>query len=87
VTFGFGNFRKSDSFQLEEVVDNDSSVGLSLGAGLEFVISPRTSYFYLAAKAYFVNFADTNTTVYQAEGIPNLSGNFYTFTSGVMFTW
>ena len=87
LTFGFGSFRKSDTFQLQEVIDNDSSVGLGFGGGLEFVMSPRKSYFYLSGKLHLVNFKDTFTTTYQLEDIPDLTGQFFTFTAGVLFTW
>ncbi|NDD92191.1 hypothetical protein EBZ37_08910 [bacterium] len=87
LTFGFGGFRRSDTFQREEIVDSDSSVGLGFGGGLEFVLSPRRTYFYLAGKYHLVNFNDSYTTTYQAEGIDDLSGQFFTFTAGFLFTW
>jgi hypothetical protein len=88
LTLGFGSIRKSDTFQAEEVVSNDSSVGVSIGAGLEFVVTPRSSSFYIASKLHFVNFADTFTTLYQTDlGIEDLTGQFFTTTAGFLFTW
>jgi opacity protein-like surface antigen len=88
LTLGFGSIRKSDTFQAEEVIANDSSVGLSLGAGLEFVVTPRSSYFYVATKLHFVNFSDTFTTLYQTDlGLADLTGQFITTTAGFLFTW
>jgi opacity protein-like surface antigen len=87
LTLGFGSFQKTDRFQREETVDNDSSVGLTVGAGLEFVMSPRRSSFYISGKASSVTFKDSQTADYEAEGFPNLSGLFYTLTAGFLFTW
>jgi hypothetical protein len=87
-TLGFGSIRKSDTFQAEEVISNDSSVGISIGAGLEFVVTPRSSSFYIASKLHFVNFADTFTTLYQNDlGLEDLTGQFFSTTAGFLFTW
>ncbi len=87
LTFGFGSFTKNDRFQAQEAVDAESSFGLTLGGGLEFVLSPRRSSFYISAKAHVVNFDDTFTTIYQPEGLQDLTGTFYSFAAGVLFTW
>ena len=88
LTLGLGGFRKTDKLQAQEVIETDSSAGLSLGAGLEFVVKPRATYFYVATKLHLVTFNDTFTTKYQADlGLKDLTGQFITTTAGFLFTW
>ena len=87
LTLGLGGFRKTDKLQAQEVIETDSSAGLSLGAGLEFVVKPRATFFYVATKLHLVTFSDTSTTQYQTEGLENLAGQFITTTAGFLFTW
>ena len=69
--------------------DNDSAFGFDFGAGLEFAIAPRKSYFQLEAKGHLATFRDTYSTTYSGSpySLPDLTGLFYTVTGSVMFTW
>jgi hypothetical protein len=84
---GAGSFSKTENSQAQGTQDPDTSLGISLGLGMEFVISPRKSYFEIEAKGHLVVFKDTYTTNFQATGLPNLTGNFYTLSGSVLFTW
>ncbi|MBU6375091.1 MAG: outer membrane beta-barrel protein [Bdellovibrionales bacterium] len=87
-TLGFGNLRKSEKIEAEEAVNVDSTVALDFGAGLEFTLNPRRTYFYLSGKYHLSRFADSSTTKFQAsDGIDDLSGHLFDFTMGFLFTW
>jgi len=87
VLLGFGSFTKTENSFVQGTQDRDTSIGLSLGAGLEFVVTPRKIYFEIEGKMHLVQFKDTNTTTFQSVNIPNLNGNFYSVTGNVLFTW
>jgi hypothetical protein len=84
---GVGSYSKTENSQAQSTQDPDTSLGVCLGMGLEFVLSPRKSYFELEAKGHVVVFKDTYTTNFQVIGIQNLTGNFYTVSGSVLFTW
>lgn len=84
---GVGGYTKTQNSNQQANQDSDSSLGVSFGAGMEFTLSPRRSYFELEFKANIVTFKDTYTTIYQSVGLTNMTGNFYTATASVLFTW
>jgi hypothetical protein len=86
---GGGPISKQESLQTQNVVESDTGLGLAVGGGLEFTVSPRKIYFGVAAKYQFVTFKDTFTTEFQSENIPitDLTGGFYTLLGTVLFTW
>jgi hypothetical protein len=84
---GAGSYSITENTQAQSSQNNYTSVGICLGVGLEFVISPRKSYFELEGKGHFVTFQDTYTSVFSSVGIPNLTGNFYTVSGSILFTW
>jgi len=83
---GVGNYTKTQTTITDNVSDNDSSVGMLVGAGLEFTVSPKKVYFYLQGTFEMVTFKDTNTDIYQPQ-IADMTGNFYSFSAGMLFTW
>lgn len=83
---GGGNFSKSESNVQLESVDTDSKFGVSVGAGLEFPISHRNTYFVVEGKVHFINFEDRLTGRFQPN-IENLSGLFYMTTFHFLFTY
>lgn len=88
ILLGAGSISKTEVSQALDSTTSDSSFGLSAGGGLEFVMSPRKTYFELEAKAHFPNFTDTYTTRFKTpEGIDDLTGVFYTVTGSLLFTW
>ncbi len=86
---GAGTISKQESLRTQGVVESDTGVGLAVGGGLEFTVSPRKIYFGMAAKYQFVTFKDTYTTEFQSDSIPitDLTGGFYTLLGSVLFTW
>lgn len=87
LVLGGGSFSKTESFRDQGVVDSDTGVGLSVGAGLEFTLWPRKAYAGLSARYHMVTFKDTYTTDFTTDSLQDLTGGFYTLTGSVLFTW
>lgn len=89
VSVGVGSYSKTEVSSNGGDPDNDSSFGISFGGGLEFVVSPRKTYFLLEGKFHMLTFKDTNTGIYQSATpqVDDLNGLFYTFVGSFMFTW
>lgn len=84
---GVGNYSKTQTSNAQQTQDQDNSLGVSAGAGLEFVVNPRKVYFELEAKMNLITFKDTYTTLFQPLGLQDLTGRFYTLTGSFLFTW
>lgn len=89
---GFGAFSKSEtSTASSSDADIDSKLGFTAGAGLEFTIKPKKSYFYIEGKAHAVQFEDTTSDVLagttSSPHLADRTGFFYAFSAGVLFTW
>ncbi len=87
ILLGAGSFSKTVNSMATGTTDADSSVGVSAGVGLEFTMSPRKLYFEIEGKIHLVNFKDTFLATYQSMGLADMTGNFYTITGNVLFTW
>jgi len=91
VLVGFGTYTKAQASIQNAITDTDSHVGFAAGGGLEFVIAPRKTYFYFESKIHAATFKDTYTDALAGGGanpqLADLSGFFYTFTGGILFTW
>lgn len=87
ILVGAGSFSKTQNSNTAQTQDNDTSIGVSLGGGLEFVIDPRKLYFELEGKCHVVTFKDTFTTNFQPMGLSNLTGSFFTLTGNILLTW
>jgi hypothetical protein len=69
---------------------SENAFGINAGAGLEFTISPKKSYFNLEARLHTPRFKDNNTDAFASPangGLGNLNGYLYTFTGSILFTW
>lgn len=86
VLLGAGSFSKTETSQTQATTTPDSAFGLSFGGGLEFVMSPRKTYFALEAKVHPLTFKDTYTPDY-LPSIDDLTGVFYTVMGSILFTW
>ncbi len=84
---GAGSYSKTQTSNAQQTQDLDNSLGVSFGAGLEFAISPRKVFFAIEGKAHMATFKDTYTTNFQSAGLQDLTGNFYTVTGNILFTW
>lgn len=87
LTLGFGSYTKGETDVIAgTATDTDTTVGFSLGAGLEFALKPRKVYLQLEGKTHFARFKDTASTFFQPTA-NDMTGLFYTGTANLMFTW
>jgi len=86
---GGGSFSKTENNLSQDLSESDSTFGLSAGFGLEFTINPKKVYFFFEGRYDLMsNFKDTQTTDFEeSNGLTDLTGNFYTFVGGFLFTW
>jgi hypothetical protein len=85
---GFGSYTQAESNLEEGSNSTDTGLGLAVGAGLEFVISPKKAYLALEGRYHMVNFSDTFSTAFKtSHQVDDLTGGFYTVTASVLFTW
>lgn len=85
---GFGSYTRSQTPQLvPDATDKDSRFGVDTGAGIEFPISAKKTYFSLDGRFHWVKFKDSGYSGLDSFGIPNLNGYFYTVTGSLLFTW
>ena len=89
ISVGIGAISKSTSNNGSGSTDvtSDSTLSIDLGGGLEFPIVYKKTYFILEAMYHTQNFADSSDTTYAAQGIPDLSGGFFTLMGHFMFVW
>jgi opacity protein-like surface antigen len=86
---GFGSYTQVKSSFAESSTDKpDTGLGLALGAGLEFAISPKKCYLELEGRYHMVSFADRFSTDFQtSHSVPDLTGSLFTISSSILFTW
>jgi len=87
ILLGVGSYTKTEISNQAGTNTQDTELGVAGGLGLEFVISPKKTYFSLEGKINVVTFKDTYYTTFSTVGLPNLTGNFYTVTGSILFTW
>jgi outer membrane protein W len=84
---GAGSFSKTENNDADTTLNNsDSALYLTGGAGLEFAIKPRKTYFELEGRIMSATFKDTNNQ-YTDQGLSDLTGMFYSVTGTFLFTW
>ncbi len=89
-TLGFGSYSRTQTpVARPDEADKDSSFGLNLGAGLEFTVKPKKTYFNLEARVHSAHFSDDGDTVKLPTGdsLPDRAGLFYSVTGSILFTW
>lgn len=85
---GVGAISKTETTASGTTPSLDSTFSANFGAGLEFPISHKKTYFILEAKYHTQNFLDTNEPKFATtKGIADLSGGFITFVGNILFTW
>ncbi len=85
ILFGGGAFTKTEFTPTSNTEEIDSKFGVTIGAGIEFVASPKKVYVAFETKLSFVNFDDRNSTDF--TGLDDLGGAFLQFSANVLFTW
>jgi opacity protein-like surface antigen len=81
-SIGGGIYYKSDSAN-NSATTSESPFGMSLGAGLKFELTHRISL-ELAERWDSVKFNDTYTTLYTADGVPDLTGQFFNTSASIV---
>lgn len=86
---GFGSYTQTKtSFAGGGSDVPDTGIGLGLGAGLEFPISPKKCYLELEGRYHIVSFKDRFSTDFKdSHGVDDLTGSFYTASASILFTW
>lgn len=89
VSIAVGSYKKTEINRDTGDSEPDTSVGVGLGGGFEFVMSPKKLYFNLEAKMHIITFTDTHTSEYQRSQMQlnDLTGNFYSLVGSLLFTW
>lgn len=83
---GLGSFNRTDNSIKQNTSNPESNYGLSFGAGLEFPIKPKASYFQIEGKGHLVKYKDTFSEAYRPQ-IADLTGPFFSFIASILFTW
>ena len=84
---GIGSISKTQTNSTLTTPDTDSTFSANFGAGLEFPIVHKKTYFILEGRYHTQNFTDTNETKYKTKQIPDLTGGFFTMMGHILFTW
>ncbi|MCM2322483.1 MAG: porin family protein [Oligoflexia bacterium] len=90
VLLGIGSYAKSEVASIDtSSVSSDSAFGVAAGGGLEFILSPRRSFFQIEGKVHLPEFKDTNLDTFNSDPnyLPDLNGMIYTVTGNLLFTW
>jgi hypothetical protein len=87
IVAGIGSISKTETTITSSTVDTDSTFSVNFGAGLEFPITHKRTYFILDGRYHTQNFLDTNDTVFNSKGIPDLTGGFFTVSGSILFAW
>jgi hypothetical protein len=87
---GVGAISKTQSSATDANPDTDSTLSVSVGAGLEFPIVYKKTYFSLEARYSTESFSDATTvdqSITTARGLTDLSGGFFSAIGQFMFVW
>jgi opacity protein-like surface antigen len=87
---GVGPYTKTQTSAGVATPDTDTSIGLDVGAGLEFAVSPKKVYIEFEGRLHIVQFKDQFDTEFSAPnagGIPDLTGQLVTLTGAILFTF
>jgi len=90
LTAGFGTYSRSLTNKTNAAQPiEETSVGFNAGAGLEFVVKPKKSYFNLEGKIHVVDFEDSQAKVNLSGGtsLKDQGGMFFSLMGSFLFTW
>lgn len=90
VTVGFGSYSRTltNKTAADEPIE-ETSIGFNFGAGLEFVLKPKKTYFNIEAKMHSVTFEDSDAGVTLSGGttLPDQGGLYFSLMGAFLFTW
>ena len=85
IVAGVGNTFRTNVFRSLGTTVRDSALNISLGAGMEFAIKPRTASFSTEFRFYQIFFGDRHSSQYSLSGIPDTTGGMYSMTGNLIF--
>jgi hypothetical protein len=90
---GIAQYAKTETSTSAGSGTPENSLGVSVGAGLEFAVKPKKAYMTLETKFSSVRFVDTddptldNASPEKLPNIPDRNGLFYSVVVSLLFTW
>jgi hypothetical protein len=82
---GAGNTLRTQVFQDFGTIDKDTALGVSVGMGMEFALSPRSTSLSLEGRLHQIFFKDRYSQEYLVSGIEDTTGPMYSLGVGVLF--
>jgi hypothetical protein len=87
-TLGAGIYSKSDeSWSDSTVSSTDNELGMSVGAGVRLQVIPKSIAFEFLGRWNSVNFRDNDSMAFFNSGIPDLSGQIFTWNGNLVVTF
>ncbi len=89
ISVGGGAFTKTQTSSTSGgTPDSNVGIGLTLGAGLEFAVRPRKVYLALEGRYSIARFEDTFSGQFlSSHGVQDLTGDFFSFHTSIIFNW
>jgi hypothetical protein len=76
---------RSQAFQTQGEVQKDNAFAVSGGLGMEFALKPRKTSLGFEGRVHKIFFKDRFEQTYLESGIPDTTGNMFSFTTNVIF--
>ncbi len=85
VILGISQTFRGQAFADTDEVAKDRAFAASAGFGTEFAIKPRKISLGVEGRVHQIYFKDRNDTTLAEDGIPDLTGNMYSFITSLIF--
>ena len=85
IVAGVSQTFRTQLFQDLQTTQKDTALAISAGAGLEFVIKPRKTSIGIEGRMHQFYFQDRYANTYVQDGIPDTTGNMYSFITSLIF--
>lgn len=82
---GVANTFRTQAFQTLNRVEKDTAFALSGGAGVEFALKPRKTSLGIEGRMHQVYFKDRYQQDYLESGIPDMTGNMFSFITSIIW--
>ena len=85
VVGGISNVFRTQTFQTKDAIEKDTAFAFSVGAGMEFALKPRKTSLGFEGRLHQIYFKDRYSQLYSESGVPDMTGNMYSFTTSIIF--